>query len=342
MSQIKSGIVVRDDRYWQGHPDVAFFRNKIYVAYRESENHKSDHNTKICITSSFGYEDTFRYPKAIFESEKGRYNCPRLKVVEHRLWAICDYVINTSKDDFINAENKVENTFIHLSYTEDGERWTKPIVTPLSGIVPDRIFPTGDGHYLIATHHFEKNHEYLAQDVWRTDDLDSNRWSKHNVAYDGRFNLCEGSICYAPDNHLICMMRENSQRGLPAVITFSEDHGKTWGDLYETRLFGCHRPVLGRLKSGNYLVTYREQSSNFEVWAKNTFAALMSPPNFMQSPYCSRVNILPIEHDKGLKSDGGYTGWIQLENGCIFIVNYVKDKVAKPFIKWYSIREVDF
>jgi hypothetical protein len=170
--------------------------------------------------------------------------------------------------------------------------------------------------------------------------LESEKWEQHNIAAHLQFNLCEGSIFQGPDRKLICIMRENSQKGYPAFISQSSDHGRTWSGLKSTLLQGCHRPVAGRLKSGKYLVTYREQISTFKgTWAKNTFAVLLFPDIMFNE---NKLIILPLDHDQNPNSDGGYTGWVQLDNGVIFIVNYLVKKDPKPYITWYKVKESDF
>ncbi len=42
------------------------------------------------------------------------------------------------------------------------------------------------------------------------------------------------------------------------------------------------------------------------------------------------------------KPDGGYTGWVQLPDGRIFVVNYITDDAPKPYIRGYILNEEDF
>jgi hypothetical protein len=346
---VQSGIVINTSSAWQGHPDVAYFKGKIYVTFRESEEHRANSRTKIGVTSS---EDgkAFLLPKYVMVGKDARYNCPRLSVIDGRMWLTCDCVKAKSGEDFVDAENS-DRIVVRLVYTDDGENWSDIIETNIKGIVPGRMFKTGKGDYLITAHHFEpkpvKSYSgklgSLQQDVWITNFIDG-KWEPYTVASHTRMNFCEGSLCENPDGKHICMMRENSQRSLPAMVSFSRDQGRSWGHTYPTYIHGCHRPVLGRLKSGRYLVTYREQSAIFEgrYWARNTFAALIDPESLLQEPYCNRHIVLPLDHDNGVRPDSGYTGWIQLNDGSIYVVNYITQNVRKPFIKWYKFSEKDF
>lgn len=345
MSKIVTGIVVRDDSVWQGHPDVAFFKGKIHVVYRESNNHRSNINTKIKIVVS---EDgiNFSDPEIVLQSlSDGRYNCPRLTVIGNELWLCCDYVKNEGVEDFVHAENKSHSEVV-LCCSLDGKQWTT-IKTNIEGIVPDRICRTKTGYFLIGTHKWvtdkpksQKGH--LAQFVWKANHIGQS-WFKFQVANYQGLNLCEGSFCNDGRDGIICLMRENSNQGRPAISTFSSD-GEKWSDIYSTRLFGCHRPVMGRLRSGKFLVTYREQSfaSNPGKWAKNTFACLVEPDSIFHDAGFQDGILLPIDHDSGISSDGGYTGWFQMDDDTIYMVNYGVGRAPNPFIKWYRFEERDF
>tara|TARA_Y100000310_G_scaffold285124_1_gene308354 strand:+ start:2194 stop:3270 length:1077 start_codon:yes stop_codon:yes gene_type:complete len=357
---INSGIVSKSNESWRGHPDVAYFKEHFYVVFRESSAHKANDKTSIKIVKSLDGE-SYHSEKVIMESEEGRYNCPRLKVINDRMYVICDFVKSKPGQDFVAAENDTENTSIHITCTDDAFHWYPIVETNIRGIVPDRICLTNAGVFLIATHRYDQDLKCLVEDIWATQNI-TPKWERCATISRSSTNLCEASICIDRNEHLICLMRENSQQGYAALISFSPDGGLSWSVVHPTRLFGCHRPVLGKLRSGNFLVTYREQVSIFQhkYWAKNTFAALIDHRSLVDSPHCNKVNILPIEHDRASTarkgptgwasaSDGGYTGWIQLEGGRIYIVNYVTlpssmptAEVSKPFIKWYSLYEEDF
>ena len=117
-----SGTVVRNDEVWQGHPDVAFFKNKFYVVHRQSSHHRANKDTQIVLVSS---DDGTSYspPIVIADSSSKRFNCPRLSVVDDKLWICCDVITGDPEEDFISVERKVENTSIWMWHSEDGENW---------------------------------------------------------------------------------------------------------------------------------------------------------------------------------------------------------------------------
>lgn len=357
--------ISRNDEKWQGHPDIAYFNDSLYIIYRESDRHLTPGDTTIhLVRCDISPNDilTVVEEKAIYNS-LARLNCPRLSVIDDELWIICDEI--QRGDNFISAENIESNTRVLLWHSSDGENWSEPITTNITGIVPDRICRYGS-RFLIATHtkkmpeglseptkkpdNLKEFQEWyaneqklgrLVQNVWITKDL-TEEWIKVPVADNQSFNFCEASIMQW-EKTLLCFMRENSGKGLPAFMSVSLNGGTTWSDPQPTRLFGCHRPVGGQLLSENLLITYREQSSVMapSCWARNTFAALIYKDSILSS--CNKSVILPLDHDSSkIKSDSGYTGWVQLPSGRIFVVNYITDEAPKPYICGYLISESDF
>jgi len=338
------GTVSRNEKCWQGHPDVAYFKNKFYVVFRESKEHRSFIKTKIRLASSFDGR-TYNSISKILDGKKVRWNCPRLSVIGDRMWLVCDCV-RPLEEGFAKSENNTRALSVWIMSTKDGITWTKPMKTNIKGIVPDRMRMLESGEFMIGSHRHKAVAEgsgRLVQNVWKTKNP-STPWKVSTVADVNGMNFCEGSICETHDGSLVCMMRENSGKGLPAYVSFSSNNGDRWSAPKPTRIFGCHRPVLGKLKSGKYLVTYREQSFSFEkpYWAKNTFACLIDEKSLSKEPYCRFSVILPLDHDRSKKSDSGYTGWIETAKGEIYIVNYITNEALKPYIKWYKISEGEF
>jgi len=363
---VKKGIVTKNDAVWQGHPDVAMFKDRLFVVYRLSNRHMTNQKTAIHVIESNKIKDGFSKP--IFEYESlQRLNCPRLSVIKDTLWLICDVV--KSAGDYLAAENIEEQTRVILWYTQDGKSWSRPINSNIRGIVPDKMLEISDGKFAIATHTYkpfytqEEESEInacvaksprtksekpetvkgrLIQNIWITTNIEG-EWTKHSLACDWSHSFCEASISWY-NNQMICLMRENSGKGLPAHLSYSYD-GVTWTMPIRTRMFGCHRPVGGVLRSGNFLTTYRDAAHSWApgFWAKNTFACLTHKDSVIlkNNPFYRSV-ILPIDHDHSRQSDSGYTGWVQLPDDQIFIVNYITKDAPKPYITWYLIKESEF
>ena len=78
-------------------------------------------------------------------------------------------------------------------------------------------------------------------------------------------------------------------------------------------------------------------------WTQNLFAALTDDESAL-APVRSRAwtRILPVDFDRSPESDQGYTGWVQFEDGEIYIVNYIMENAPKAQIRGYSLRGEDF
>lgn len=343
-TNLTSGTVVRHDSVWEGFPDVVYFKDKLYIAYREANRHRPTGDTFIKLISSnhLGFESA---KSIVIARSKDRYNCPRIFVLDKKLYIICDLVSKCTPEQFTKVESNPKNTAVHYWCSSDGISWQGPVSTGISGIVPDRVSRTSDG-LLVTTTHAKNEHGFLEASSWVSDDMNA-EWKQHFLAgfrdeNDKQLHLCEGSITRLEEN-LICLLRENSGRGEPAYCCRSKD-GKTWSKPQKTKLFGCHRPVCGQLSSGNYFTTYR-QSFTFDrrCWSKNIVATLTSRDSVINEKYPFYNSIqFPLDYDQNSHPDGGYTGWVEMPDGNIFIVNYIKDVAPRPFIRWYVLKERDF
>jgi len=367
-SKLTKHTVCRDEKVWQGHPDITLYKGKFYVVFRESDHHRTTKTTVIKMCYSDDGKD-WTAPVVVAEGE--RFNCPRISVVDGSMWMVADVI--TGFADLVEDENRGGNELWLWRY--DGDKWESPIKTNIDAIVPSKLIQVHSGHFIIAAHKYEKKlvkvnaatekpsqeekgdkgsfdaaydkaqkKGRLSQYVWRVEKIGFDWGDPIAVADQQGFNFCEGCL-FEYGTLLVCLMRENSRRGEPAYACFSNDSGAAWSAPMKTRLMGCHRPVAGILKSGKILTTFREQTHSTvpHCWAKNTFAALSYPSYWDQGCFMPHSVILPIDHDRNkTKPDGGYTGWAQRKNGEIVIVNYITDEDSTPFIRSYVLNEKCF
>jgi sialidase-1 len=54
------------------------------------------------------------------------------------------------------------------------------------------------------------------------------------------------------------------------------------------------------------------------------------------------TRILPLDFDRSPVSDLGYTGWVQFEDGEIYVVNYIVDDAPKAQIRGYALQPDEF
>ena len=51
---------------------------------------------------------------------------------------------------------------------------------------------------------------------------------------------------------------------------------------------------------------------------------------------------MPLDYDRSPVSDTGYSGWVQFDDGEIYVVNYIVDDAPNGQIRGYSLRLEDF
>ena len=125
----------------------------------------------------------------------------------------------------------------------------------------------------------------------------------------------------------------------------SRDGGQTWEGVYPVPIPGCHRPTVGLLNDGRLLVTYRYVQGGMGGWGhalQNVQGALMDHELITAtSRFDQWTRIFPIDYDRSNMADLGYTGWVQFEDGEIYVVNYIVDDAPKAQIRGYSLRPED-
>lgn len=326
--------VSRDDSIYEAWPDVVLTEGgKLICVFAECEHHKNRDNARIMITESTDRGRTWSKKKPLTEkgSAKDYFNCARIsKLADGTLAIICDKIFEN--------ENRKAEIWLWRGDAE-GTAWSEPTVFPdFCGIVPDKFQQLSSGRLIIAAQF--KNHEIgkLEQYLWYSDD-DGKTWSDRvTVAADPRYNLCEVSILEYEEGKLVAFLRENSFKGYDMLKVLSADNGETWSEIYNTPMDGGHRPVSGLLDDGTVMVTYRY----IPCGTQNMFAAFLRKDQLeCTKRQEQRVRIMPLDYDRNPSPDIGYTGWVQFDDGEIYVVNYIKDDADKAFIRGYSFYPTD-
>lgn len=324
--------VSRDDSIYEAWPDVVLTNGgKLICVFSECEHHKNREGARIMITESLDRGRTWSEKRPLTENgHAGEYfNCARIsKLGDGSLAIICDKVYGN--------ENKGADIWIWRGDAE-GREWGEPTVYPFCGIVPDKLLQLKSGRLIIAAHFKSPETGKLEQYLWYSDDGEN--WSDRvTIAADGKYNLCEVSILEYEDNKLVAYLRENSVKGYPILKVLSADGGETWSEIYNTSMDSGHRPVAGFLADGSIMVTYRYIPSG----TQNMFAAFMSRETIEATGRRDqRVRVMPLDYDRNPSPDIGYTGWVQFEDGEIYVVNYIKDDADKAYIRGYSFYPLD-
>ena len=340
---MKHYTVSRDDSVYECFPDLAKTPSgKLICVFRESAHHADLTGNRLVFVESFDNGKTWSEKKALTERRDATYayNCPRISVMpDGSLVIICDKLDRTKNEDTLaDCEQHIFRS------TDDGGTWQGPEILPIRGIVPDQYKVLSNGRHIFGVHRKSAVTGKLTQYCYYSDD-EGKTWTESLVASDERYQLCEVSIVEEGEGTLIAFMRENSFKGLPCFTAISHDYGTTWEGVYETNLYCCHRPVVKKCSTGNYFMTYRFMQGG-KGWLgcvyQNLFGAFFTKETALATDKRQQsVRIFPIAYDRSPKADMGYSGWVQLDDGSFYVVNYMLDDAPKAQIKGFAFDKKD-
>ncbi len=342
---VERQILARNDDVYECFPDVAQTESgRLVVVYRESDSHVASEFTHLIVRTSDDDAATWSKRHVLIESFKNdgvleKWNCPRVVLLsDGRLLIVCDHYPHPPGE--VVGRHSINALWFS---DDDGSTWTGPQETTVTGIVPDRPLELPSGTLLLGSHERKPATGDIVQFVHRSHDCGLTWEGPITIVDQTGLNPCECSIVILPDGNLVAYMRENSMKGLPGPKAFSNDDGETWDGPYESIIDGCHRPVSGFLKSGNFLTTYRHMPLSKKTWAKNTLAMLEPIESVVTKERSEQSGvILPLDHDASKNSDSAYTGWVERPDGSVFAVNYINDDAPMAQIRGYRFDESDF
>lgn len=342
---IEAFAVSRDDTIYEAFPDVALTpAGELVCVFAECTHHADRSYTRIMMATSVDRGRTWSPKSPVTEAANGPvfYNCPRIAVLsDGRLVVVVDKVLTKARS------KEPENCHVELFFSADeGVTWSEPLATPARGIVPDRLIELESGRWLLAAHYDDVGFGNLVQRLWYSDDQGRHWHGPVIVGKQKGLNLCEVSILPVDDGTLVAFHRENSGLGWDCYKTISHDAGETWSAPIAFPLPACHRPVAGWLQNGQALITHRFMQGGkgwTGWWTQNLFAALTDRDSVLATTRAAaHTRILPIAFDRSPESDTGYSGWVQFDDGEIYIVNYILDDAPKAQIRGYALTMADF
>lgn len=351
---VEKFVVSRDDGIYEAFPDVALTKSgRLVCVFAECTHHRDRSYTRIAYTVSADRGRTWSAKRGLSEALRGDpkvdpwWNCPRVSSLsDGRLVAVCDRI--AGRDEGVGGE---QSNWIWFS-DDEGESWEGPVETPVYGIVPDQLVELRNGEkagrWILSAHTKVGTREVplWTERCWISDDKGGTWSGPRKVAEAPELQLCEGSVMELPGGELVCFMRENSGQGLDAFKSISADGGVSWEGPYRFPLPACHRPVGGMLRSGLAMITHRFMQGGkgwVGWWTQNFFAGLTDVESCLaRRRQDAHTRIMPLDFDRHPESDTGYSGWVQFEDGEIYVVNYILDDAPKAQIRGYAFAEEAF
>ena len=339
--EFRKHLVSREAGIYKGWPDLLLTGSgRLLCVFTECAHHKNRGWTQLVAVDSADGGEHWSEKRVIASArtaDDGFYwNCARLSRLPGGEIAL---VADRGWGDFAR-ESRIRSEICLFRSADDGRTWSSPEPLPLEGLVPDRLTVLDTGRRLIAAH--RETDGKLAVFLRYSDD-DGKTWSPEiTLARDPRFNLCEAALLPLGGGRIVAFMRENSLAGRDCKKAISRDNGRSWSEVVDFPLCGCHRPTVGSFGDGTIFLTYRFCQGGKPGWgrnAQNLFAAVFDADSALgASREESWARIIPVDHDRALNSDLGYSGWALLPDDTIYIVSYiVDDAVDCGQIRGYSI-----
>ena len=338
---MKTFIVSRDDSIYEAFPDIVMMPSgRLVCVFTECEHHGNRDNARLVCKISLDKGRTWseKYPVTERGNKHEFFDCARLSLLsDGRLAMVCNYVDRTGK------RSEYQN---YMWFSDDGTSWTDPVRLPIDGIVPDRLTELQSGRWIVASHNYSPEHGKLVQYCIISDDRGQTWSDLITIASDPRYNLCEASMVEIEPNVIVAFMRENSGMGYDCLKAISRDGGESWEGPYNVPLPGCHRPTAGILRDGRLLITYRFMQGGkgwLGHWTQNVFGAFMPIESALAANRHEQSSrIFPLDYDRSPVSDLGYTGWVQFDDGEVYVVNYIVDDAPKAHIRAYAFYPEEF
>ena len=125
----------------------------------------------------------------------------------------------------------------------------------------------------------------------------------------------------------------------------SYDKGETWSDIYKMPIPACHRPIITKLRSDKYLITYRFDHANFigkGMHGHIFMGCLCTKDDLLEKNRDNIVTrIFPIDYDRNINSNCGYSGCVQFDDEMIYVTSHIVDDNPVAQIRGYSFYEND-
>ena len=101
------------------------------------------------------------------------------------------------------------------------------------------------------------------------------------------------------------------------------------------------------MRSGEIVITYRigcGLSTSLGLYVETPEEALkgLVPGDEESKNGHTEARFAVLDNDRSLSPDSGYSGWVQLPNGDLYVVNYITDDAPRAHIRGYHVGREDW
>ena len=360
--------VSRNDDIYEAFADIAKAADGTLVCtYRESMCHSQRPFSRVIVRRSGDAGKTWGPRQVVCERTReqtygggGRLNCSRIAAcADGTLLLMVDELRADTMEGYLEPSQAMNLLF---RSHDAGLTWEGPEETGITeGIVPS-IKELSNGDLLVGvTEQFNGDDPGRgfseAQTVYRSSDRGKS-WegpvtvpNPPALTVNGeKWRLNEGDFAEMDDGSIVLYMREDGER-LSAWKSLSEDDGRTWSEPQRSQMPHClGRPSVGRLRSGEIAVTYRlavGKSTSLALYVETAAEAVRGlggadARDMEDYSSTAEARFAVLDNDRSAWADSCYSGWVQLPNGDLYVVNYTNDDAPRAFIRGYLVSREDW
>jgi hypothetical protein len=293
---------------------------KYFIVFREGDSHHPVWSNLILMESQDEgktWKVIHKFPLGLRKSRLV-WNCPRLyyNPFDFSLNIVCDAKSTTRES---NATFKIFN----IKSKDDGKTFSINL-TEMPGMVPDQIVYF-KGKLYCANHKIKEDGHGLAQLIsWSRNN--GNTWYDTNLLSDHLLcRFCEASVVNVRDEFLCAYLRDNSGHVRHMYQTTSQD-GINWSTPEALKVYG-QRPSSILYDRDTVLTAFRNTNEvSISVMCHNLTE--------------DTINVSQIDFEKQENLyNFGYTGIARISADKFYVVYYIQNEEAMPFIKLSTIEK---
>ena len=349
---IQQFTVSRDDQVHEGFPDLALAANgALVVVYQESESHGggpvSTIVTRVSADGGVSWSERTVVAQLTDRARDGWLNCGRLLRLHDRSLLLAVDCIPQNPPPGAHHFWCDNRAVIWLFRSLDnGRTWIGPEKTSVQGGIVPSLAQLRDGALMIGLTCFQEDNDWRQYQVAYRSADNGRTWTGPTlVAQHPKRQPNEGDFVELASGEVVCYMRDDEpgvRNGLKAI---SRDGGCTWSPLYGSGPWVYSgRPDVGLLHAGEVFLTTRVGAPQPGHW----LGAYMEPPSVALQPTPLEGSPPPearwtlLDDDTNpTRPDWGYSGWVELPDGSLYVVQYITADAPAPksFIRGYRITQ---